>query len=114
MLVAVLVRAHPSPAVAPLPSSGCEALITSGSMDSAFFSYHVHVLFNDTTGSGGRGTALALQARFAQAFGVSAGVDPVTCDDSNTTHGLSPGLCMIDNDWGKTDYPTGLVTPRSK
>ena len=85
-------RTHPSPRVRPRPSAECDAL---GSV--TFWSYHVHVVFDDHNASS-RAAALSLQRTFAAAFNISAAVDPVACDDTNTTHGSSPGLCMIDND----------------
>ena len=34
-------------------------------------------------------------------------MNPSACDDENTTHGKSPDVCMIDNDWGKFDPKHG-------
>ena len=64
------------------------------------------VLFDDSQNSS-RKLAFDLQDEFAQAFGISATVNPTFCDDINTTHGASPPLCMIDNDWGHTNYSLG-------
>jgi len=66
----------------------------------------VHVVFDDHNDTS-RGAALDFQRKFAKTFNISTAVDPVKCDDTNTSHGESPKLCMIDNDWGKFSPSTG-------
>lgn len=72
-----------------------------------FFSYHAHVVFEDVEGSPSREAALKLQQDFAAAFGISAEVDPASCNDDETEHGVSPPLCMIDADYGPFDGAHG-------
>lgn len=92
--------AHRSPAVLPLPSKACE----TGNV--IFYSYHVHVIFDDHNDTSRR-AALSFQRLFAETFNISAEVNPVECDDTNTSHGENPQLCMIDNDWGRYNASTG-------
>ena len=88
----------------PLPSSACQDV-----NNVTFFSYHVHVLFNDHNKSS-RDVALEFQQQFSSNFNISNNVSPSACDDSNTTHnnqGAPTIPCMIDNDWGLKNYSVG-------
>lgn len=80
-LLHALVEAHPS-----YQASGeCAA-------KAQFFSYHIHVLFWQHVPDSVT-AAFKLRSEFMQHFQLT-GKEP--CDDSNTTHGQSPPLCMVD------------------
>jgi hypothetical protein len=74
-------------------------LLISPQGNVTFFSYHVHVLFADHEGSPSKAAALALLASFSKTFNISEKYDPKKCDDSETTHGVSPPLCIVDSDY---------------
>lgn len=95
-------HAHPSRGIDPLASAAC-----ADDQNVTFYSFHVHVIFDDYERSPTRVAALQLQQAFAKAFHIPSAVDPTSCDDTNTTHGKGPGLCMIDDDFGPKDPASG-------
>jgi len=84
--ILAIVQAHPSPAA----TGEC-------SVSGQFFSYHIHVLFWQHN-SDSVAAAFKLRSQFMDHFQIS---EKEPCDDTNTTHGQSPNLCMIF-----TDFPS--------
>ena len=86
------VLGHPSAALRAANVS-CEQAIKGGT-PVKFYSYHIHVLYwqhNEDSVT----ESMALQNKFIKTFGI----DPkAPCDDSETTHGIEPSLCIVDRD----------------
>lgn len=79
-----LFKAHPSPTT----TGEC-------SVNGQFFSYHIHVLFWQHSPAS-VSAAFNLRTQFMEQFNLTGKEE---CDDSNTTHGQSPPLCMVGLDF---------------
>eukprot|EP01060_Flectonema_neradi_P002218 TRINITY_DN1134_c2_g1_i2.p1 TRINITY_DN1134_c2_g1~~TRINITY_DN1134_c2_g1_i2.p1 ORF type:complete len:255 (+),score=40.32 TRINITY_DN1134_c2_g1_i2:47-811(+) len=90
------VLGHPSQALRAMNVS-CDQAVKGG-MPVKYWSYHIHVLYwqHDQNSVD---EAMALQNKFIKAFNI----DPkAACDDSESTHGVEPALCIVDRD---EDHP---------
>eukprot|EP01064_Diplonema_japonicum_P023079 TRINITY_DN33535_c0_g1_i1.p1 TRINITY_DN33535_c0_g1~~TRINITY_DN33535_c0_g1_i1.p1 ORF type:complete len:256 (+),score=48.86 TRINITY_DN33535_c0_g1_i1:51-818(+) len=84
--------AHPSPSLR-AANITCNRAVKGGA-PITYYSYHIHVLYwqHDTASVA---ESMALQQKFISTFNI----DPkAPCDDSETTHGVEPALCIVDRD----------------